>query len=391
MNFDNITIDRLRAAGSLKWTAFPDCIGMFVAEMDFGVAPAVRDVLARFSSLPGIGYRSAADSRALAEAASAWISSISGFSPSPDAVHAVPDVVSSARFIIDALSSPGSPVILPTPAYMSFVQLIPAMGRPLIEVPCQRVEGRLELNIAGIRAGFEAGARVLILVNPSNPTGRVYSRAELEALAGVVAEFPGAIVLSDDIHAPFVLDGQYVPYASVSDAAASHTVMAIAASKGWNIPGLKCAQLVVTNPELAERLQPALGWAANMTSTIGSGAAVAAYTDGREWLADVVDYIRGNRDLLADAVERWPGVTMEHMEGTYIAWLDFSEAVREGRVGEPVATWLGEHAGVALTPGSSCGAGYEHFARAIIATPRPILRRAIDQIEAALSPVEMQR
>lgn len=384
MNFDQITIDQLRAAGSLKWSAHPDQIGMFVAEMDLGIAPAVRDVLTRFAGLPGIGYRSAADSRALAEATAAWISSICDFSPSPDAVHAVPDVVSSARFVIDALTTPGSPVILPTPAYMSFVELVPTMGRPLIEVPSVRVGGQLQLDLDGIRAGFEAGARMLILVNPSNPTGRVYSRAELQALAAVVGDFPEAGVFSDDIHSPFVLDGEYVPYASISEQTAAHTVMAIAASKGWNIPGLKCAQLVVPSPALAKRLEPSLGWAKSMTSTIGSAAAVAAYSDGREWMADVVDYVRGNRDLFAAAVERWPGVTMEHMEGTYIAWLDFAGAIEAGVVGEPVAEWLGANAGVAMTPGASCGAGYAAHARAILATPRPVLRQAIEQIDRAL-------
>ncbi|MEW6866028.1 aminotransferase class I/II-fold pyridoxal phosphate-dependent enzyme [Trueperella pyogenes] len=384
MNFDSITIDQLRAAGSLKWTTFPDQIGMFVAEMDLGLAPAVRDVLTGAANLPGIGYRSTADAQALAAATAAWLGAVSDFSPTSESIFAVPDVVSSARLAIDSLTTPASPVIVPTPAYMGFTQLIPAMGRDMIEVPSVRRHGRLELDLTGIRAGFEAGAEALILVNPANPTGRVFTRPELLALADVVADYPSAFVFADDIHAPFILDGEYVPYASVSSIAGSHTVMALAASKGWNIPGLKCAQLVVTNPDLVKRLQPALGWAASMTSTIGSAAAVAAYTDGRKWQAAVVDYIRDNRDLMMSAVERWPGVTMEYMEGTYIAWLDFSQAIDSGLVSQPVAKWLGKHAGVAMTPGALCGRGYENFVRAILATPRPILRQAIAQIEQAL-------
>lgn len=383
MNFDEITIDQLRASGSLKWSAFPDQIGMFVAEMDLGLAEPVRDVIHRFADSPGIGYRSDADREALQAATAQWLGSVSSFSPDPDSVYAVPDVVSSARFVIEALTTPDSPVLLPTPAYMGFTHLIPAMGREMIEVPCHS-GGRYELDLEGIRAGFAAGAEALLLVNPANPTGRVYTRAELEALSQVVAKFPQAIVFADDIHAPFVLDGDYVPYASVNDAAARHTVMAVAASKGWNIPGLKCAQLIITNPDLVARLGAHLDWAAATTSTLGAAATIAAYREGGPWQEEVLSYLRGNRDLMEAAVARWPGVEMPHMEGTYIGWLDFTGAVEAGIVTRPVDVWLQEHAGVATTPGSSCGAGYDNFVRVILATPRPVLEQAIAGIETAL-------
>ncbi len=383
MNFDDLTLDQLREAGTLKWAAFPDQIGMFVAEMDLGIADPIKKVLRDYADSPGIGYRSQDAKRALQDATASWLAENTAWAPNAEQVYAVPDVVSSARIVIDQLTTPGSPVVLPTPAYMGFTALVPEMGRTMIEVPSPIVDGRYELDLDGIHAAFEQGAEMLLLVNPANPAGRVYTRDELTALSHVMAEFPDAYVFSDDIHAPLVLDGEHIPYASVNETAASHTVTAVAASKGWSIPGLKCAQLVISNPDHVERLEPYLGWAASTTSTVGASAAIAAYNEGGEWLAEVLDYLRANRDLFAHAVERWPGVWAPHIEGTYIGWLDFTKAIEAGIVTAPVADWIRENAGVALTPGASCGRGYENFARIILATPRSVLQQAINQIDAA--------
>ncbi|VEI14012.1 MalY/PatB family protein [Trueperella bialowiezensis] len=392
MNFDDITIDQLRSSGNLKWAGSPDSIGMFVAEMDLGLAEPIRRVLRQYADSPGIGYRSASAKRDLQEATAGWLAKNTAWAPRPEQVRAVPDVVSSARVVLDQLTTPGSPAILPTPAYMGFTSLIPAMGREMIEVPCVLEGGRYRLDLDGIRAGFERGAQALMLVNPANPTGRVYTREELRELSEVVAEFPDAIVFSDDIHAPLVLEGEHIPYASVSEVAASHTVTAVAASKGWSIPGLKCAQLVISNPDHVRRLEPYLGWADSITSTVGAAAAVAAYTEGEAWRAALLDYLRGNRDLFAAAVAGWPGVWAPHIEGTYIGWLDFTDALEAGALadrggsvgGKQIAEWLAEHTGVVLTPGAACGKGYEAFARIILATPRPILEDALGRMTAAL-------
>lgn len=383
MNFDEMTLDHLRDSGTLKWAAFPDDIGMFVAEMDLGIAEPIKKVLRDYADSPGIGYRSDAAKRALQEATATWLADNTAWAPRSEQVFAIPDVVSAARVVIDQLTTSGSPVVLPTPAYMGFTALVPAMGREMIEVPSRLVDGRYELDLEGIRAGFERGAQMLLLVNPANPAGRVYTREELEALAEVVDQFPDAHVFSDDIHAPFVLEGEHVPYASVNDVAASHTVTAVAASKGWSIPGLKCAQLVLSNPEHEAQLEPYLGWAASITSTLGASATIAAYNDGGQWRAEILDYLRGNRDLFEQAVERWPGVWAPHIEGTYIGWLDFTEAADSGIVTSPAAQWIQDNCGVALTPGLACGEGYENYARIILATPRPILEQAIAQIDEA--------
>jgi cysteine-S-conjugate beta-lyase len=172
-----------------------------------------------------------------------------------------------------------------------------------------------------------------------------------------------------------------VPYAALGEVPAGHAVTATSASKAWNLPGLKCAQLVLSNDADADLWARAGLHAEHGASTLGVVANTAAYTGGAEWLDDVLAYLDGNRRLLAELVaEHLPGVRYTPPEGTYLAWLDF----RKLGLPEPGAFFL-EHAGVALTDGSLCGAAGEQFARLTIATPRPVLVRTVEQMGAALA------
>lgn len=222
---------------------------------------------------------------------------------------------------------------------------------------------------------------MLVLCNPHNPLGTVATRDELLAIADVVSD-AGGRVFSDEIHAPLVYaPSTHVPYASVSDAATAHTVTATSASKAWNLAGFKCAQLIFSNDETRAAWETDGGWAGHGTATVGAVAQIAAYTDGAEWLAEVTDYLDGNRMLLAELVgEHLPEVRMTVPEGTYIALLDFRATGLTGDLGE----WFREHAGVAMTDGAACGEAAIGYTRFVFATPRPILREAILRIAAAL-------
>lgn len=386
MNFDAIGYDQLRNRRSNKWGLHPDCIGMFVAEMDFGIAPAIRDVLTEFANGTGIGYLPEAGKRDIREAAAGWVSRHGGWSVGPEQVIIFPDVITAARVAIQDLTEPGSAVVVPTPTYMAFLQVFEADGREVIQVPSAIVDGRYELDLAGIERAFADGAGSLILVNPWNPTGRVLTRPELAALDAVMAKFPQARVISDDIHAPLALEAEWIPYASISANAARQSITTIAASKGWNIPGLKSAQMIVSNPQDLPRLEAARVRYEKATGSLGCSASVAAYNDSADWIAEVSTYIRGNLDLVTEWAEQTPGVTMLRPDGTYIAWLDFSGARESGVIPaqEPIDQWIRDNAKVALTAGGASGRGFENFARMITATPRPVLRDALDAIGEAL-------
>ena len=245
---NDITVADLRRRGGLKWTyAGPDVLGAFVAEMDFGTAPAVEDALREVITRRDYGYLTPLAARQMAEACAAWLADGSGWAVDPDWIRPLPDVIKGLEAAISLFSRPDSPVILPTPAYMPFLTVPPLLGRKIIQVPMITVDGRAVLDLDSIDAAFRAGGHLLILCNPCNPMGRVYAQAELAGV-GEVVERHGGRVFADEIHAPLVYPGrQHIPYASLSEVTAGHTLTATSASKGWNLPGLKCAQLILSN------------------------------------------------------------------------------------------------------------------------------------------------
>lgn len=379
--FDSIGMDRLREIGSLKWTMFPGKIGAFVAEMDFGCAPAIAKALHESVDDGLFGYLPPAVSEAMSEACAAWQKSRYGWDVPAARVHPLPDVIKGLEVAIEQFSAPGSKIVLPTPAYMPFLSVPPTLGREIIQVPMLVRDGRYEFDLDGLDRAFHDGGGLLILCNPYNPLGRVFSREELLAVSEVV-ERNGARVFSDEIHAPLVYPGgQHVPYASVSEVAASHTITSTSASKAWNLPGLKCAQIIISNDADAEVWERIGFMASHGASNPGVIANTAAYSAGADWLAGTVDYLDGNRRLLGDLLaEHLPEIGYTAPEGTYIAWLD----ARALELEVPPADFFRERAGVAMTDGSSCGEAGVGFMRFIFATPRPIIEQAVRQMADAV-------
>lgn len=381
-DFDALAEEDLRRAGSLKWTMFPDMIGAFVAEMDFGVAPAVKDAVNEAFERGLTGYLPSWLADELARATAARYSDSYGWAVPPEHVHPVPDVIAAFEFAITQFTSPGAAVIVPTPAYMPFLMVPQMHGRRVIEVPSIEIDGRWQIDYDAVTAAFADGGELFVLCNPHNPLGTVSTRAELERVADTVAA-AGGRVFSDEIHAPLVYaPARHIPYASISETAAGHTITAASASKAWNLAGLKCAQIILSNDADADLWESAGGWVGHGTSTIGVVANIAAYESGGAWLDDVVEYLDGNRRLLAELVAEYlPDVRVTAPEGTYIAMLDFRRIGLSGDLG----TWFRENAGVAMTDGAACGVAAIGFTRFVFAMPRPLMREAIMRIAAALA------
>ncbi|MGO1508677.1 MAG: MalY/PatB family protein [Microbacterium sp.] len=379
--FDEITETDLRAAGSVKWTMFPDTIGAFVAEMDFGLAPAITEAISGSLEAGLTGYLPQHLATALQEETARRYTEHHGWHLTGDQVRLVPDVIAAFEFAIETFTAPGAAIIVPTPAYMPFLSVPPRLGRRVIEVPSIQSEGRWAMDLDAVAAAFADGAELLVLCNPHNPLGTVATRDELARITETVAD-AGGRVFSDEIHAPLVYaPATHIPYASVSPAAAAHTVTAASASKAWNLAGLKCAQIIFSNAESLERWEADDGWIGHGTSTTGAVANLAAYTSGGAWLDEVTAYLDENRRLLAELVAELPGVHVSMPEGTYIALLDFRETGLTSDLGE----WFREHAGVAMTDGAACGEAAIGFTRFVFATPRPVLREAVERIGRALA------
>jgi cystathionine beta-lyase len=378
-NTDRITADELRARGSQKWAkAGPGVIGAFVAEMDFGAAPPVEAALLDVIRRADFGYLSDRILAEMAAACAAWQRDRYGWAVDPGRIYPLPDVITGLMAAITVFSRPGSPVILPTPAYMPFLTVPAALGREIIQVPMAADGGRYVLDLDGIDAAFKRGGHLLVLCNPCNPVGRVYDATELAGVTAVVAA-NGGRVFADEIHAPLIYPGRtHLPYAAQSEVAAGHAVTGTAASKGWNLPGLKCAQLLLSNDRDAAVWAERGSTFEHGTSTPGVQATTAAYTGGGRWLDDVVAYLAG---LLAGQL---PEVGGPPPEGTYLAWLDCRALFADRGITTSPADFFLAEARVMLTDGLACGTAGSGHVRLNFATPRPILGEIIRRMAAAV-------
>ena len=383
---DRTTEDELRGRGSHKWSkGGPGVIGAFVAEMDFGVAPPIEAELLDVIRRADFGYISQQAVTEMAAACAAWQRDRYGWDVDPERVRPLPDVITGLAAAITLFSRPGSPVILPTPAYMPFLTVPGGLGREVIQVPMATDGGgRPALDLDGIDAAFKRGGHLLILCNPCNPVGRVYGRDELTGVAEVV-EANGGRVFADEIHAPLIYPGvTHIPYASLGAVTAGHTLTGTAASKGWNLPGLKCAQLLLTNDKDAATWSERGPAFEHSTSTPGVRASTAAYRDGGPWLDDVVAYLDASRILLGELLaEHLPDVSYHPPEGTYLAWLDCRTLAAERGMGVSPAEFFLAKARVMLTDGAACGDAGRGHVRLNFATPRPILAEIVRRLADA--------
>lgn len=367
---------------TLKWRAVgPDVLPAWVAEMDVDTAPAVRAALHEAVDRGTTGYPLPEHLTGLPEAAAGWFARAHGWTVDPGRVRLTLDVLHGVTAALTVLDPGGGPVVLPTPAYPPFFPVVRATGRPVVEVAHTRraTPGgtRYALDLGAIDAALGAGARTVLLCSPHNPTGTAYPPADLAALAEVVDRH-GARVVADEVHAPLTRPGRrHLPYAAV---APHHTATVTSASKGWQLPGLKCAQVVLTADgddgrwdalPLHERCSAApLGVAANR----------AAYTAATGWLDELRGELDAQRRLLERLLAaRLPELVPAEGDATYLTWLDCTAT----GLADPAAFFLDE-AGVALGDGAGFGAAGRGHVRLNHATTPAVLEAVVDRMAAAL-------
>lgn len=346
--------------------------------MDYGLAPSISAALHDAVDRGDTAYFYPDIERRAANAATDyWLDELE-WRVEADRVFPVPDVVEGIRRAITHLTEPDSPVVLHTPVYFPFFSMIERAHRELVELPSIRDDdGRYRLDLDGLDRAFEKGAGSIVLCNPWNPIGKSFSVEELGEVVAI-ADSHDARIISDEIHAPLSYEGtKHTPVASL----APETVVTVtSASKAWNLPGLKCGQIVLTNDGDAAR------WASYYTpdkvgvGTFGLIANAAAYEGGRSWLREVMTTLSGNRELLGELIHSLlPNVGYVEPDATYLAWLDFTS-----HGADDPAAHLVEKAGVALTGGGPFGAGGAGHARLNFATYPHILREVIERIAGAL-------
>jgi cystathionine beta-lyase len=380
--FDQLTPERLRQRRTIKWNLFgPDVLPLWVAEMDYPTAPAVLEGIRSWVANEEFGYAPVGEDD-LPTATADWCRRRYDWLVSPDWVRVVPDVVKGMETVINFLTRPESPVVLPVPAYMPFFDILHVTGRQRMEIPMsQQDSGRYVMDLEALEAAFAGGAGSLILCNPNNPLGTAFHAEELRAIVEIAARYD-ARVIADEIHAPLVYRRSHIAAASVSDTAAETVVTLVSASKGWNLPGLMCAQVILSNPRDVHEWDRINKVHTMGASTVGIRANIAAYNDGAGWLDELLVYLQANRDHLAATLpELSPGVKINTPEATYMSWVDF----RALNLPTEPAEHLLSKAKVALNPGIPFGATVgSGFARLNFATTRAILDQAINAIAAAL-------
>ena len=371
----------LRARRTNKWHKFaPDVLPAWVADMDFGVAPAVAEAMARLARNQEYGY--AAREGALQAAFARRMRRRFGWEVDAECAHPIGDLVQASFSSVMAFSEPGDAVLLQLPSYPPFMAAIKDTGRRLIANHMRDDGTRWELDLDAYERAPDARARVLIFCHPQNPTGRAFGRAELEQVAAFAIRHD-LIVVSDEIHADIVYPGNtHIPLASLSPEIAARTITITSATKSFNIPALRCAVMHFGTPALKERFFARMPMRLlGSPGVTGVDATVAAWDDGQAWLDEILGYLQGNRDWLAETLAReMPGVALRLPEATYLAWLDCSALKLSG----PAGQFFLDRARVGLNAGETFGERYAAFARLNFATPRPVLQEIVGRMAEAV-------
>ncbi len=376
----DLTDEEARRALVLKWgLAASDEIPAWVAEMDYALAPPITEALTEAVALGMTGYPPLETGGELGKAYAGFADRHYGQDVDPGQVLPVVDVSAGVRFALDVLSDP-APMVMPGPAYPPQLDVAQVTGRERVDLLLDPDADRAEIDLARLDRLLADGARTLLLTQPHNPWGRVFTRAELEGVRDVVVRH-GARVISDEIHAPLVLPGaEHVSYLSI-EGTADHAVAVVSSSKAFNTAGLRCAQIVTTDPDTRDRLVAAPMVRNDSWSTLGVVAAVAAYTHGDPWLEALVQRLDEQRTLLTSLLaEHLPAARMRPLEATYLVWLDLRAYGHDD-----AARLIRERGRVWLFDGSDYQAGLAGHVRLNIATSSERLTEIVHRTATALA------
>jgi cysteine-S-conjugate beta-lyase len=375
---DALTAVALGDKRGAKWADIPtDVLPAWIADSDLPMAEPVVAAIRAAIDRGDLGYPS--EDQGPAEAWAVWCSRRHGWTP--DVRYASPhgNVVAALSACIDVLTAPGEPVVVPVPAYPPFRLAVADLGRRPVEVSLTLESGhRPTLDLEAIGDALRAGARMVLLCSPHNPTGRCWSGPELEALAEVVLANDGWLI-SDEVFADITLPGAvHIPTASLAPEVSARTVTLTAASKAFATAGLKYALAVSPDETLHQRMLRRRHTRGATPGILGALAAEAAWLDGDAWLDAALEYLAARRAQVVAAMPRLPEVGCSPPEATYLAWLDLR---RTPFASDPAAALL-TRARVQLSDGAPFGA--PGFTRLNFALPRPVLGEVLDRVAAAL-------
>jgi len=370
MKYDFDKLISRRGTNSYKWDSAKseDVLPMWVADMDFHTAPAIVDALRSRVEHGIFGYTRVPDS--YYEAVTDWFSRRHGWKIDREWMIYTSGVVPAVSAVIKALTTPGDKVLVQTPVYNCFFSSIRNNGCEIVSSPLLKTDDTYRMDFDDLeRKAADEKVKVMLLCNPHNPVGRVWTREELTRVGEICLRY-GVTVVSDEIHGELVFPGHvYLPFASLSDEFLRHSVTCISPSKAFNIAGLQIANIVCANEVMRRMIDKAIN--INEVCDVnpfGVIATIAAYNDGEEWLNQLLDYLYGNYSCMQDFCrEHLPDFPITRLEGTYLVWMDCRAL---GITSEVLEQRLIDDAGLWLNAGTMYGEEGEGFVRWNVACPQ---------------------
>lgn len=371
--------DLLRSSrSSLKWTRYPEgVLPLFVAEMDYPVSESIRQAIVERVAASDLGYIDSAGP--LADAFAQFAARRWQWQLDAAAVRIATDVSAGIVEVLRYGVAAGSPVVVTSPVYPPFFELVEEARLPLVDIPLLESSAGWSLDLDRIEDAFIAGAKAMLLCNPHNPLGLPHDHAVLSELAMIAARYD-VLIISDEVHAPLTYRGAvFTPFTAVATDAGARSITVTSASKGWNLAGMKCAVMVPSDARTLALLDGLPQEVASRASILGLHANVAAYND-EEWLDATIGKIMHNDTLLAGLMRRrLPIVHYRRPSATYLGWLDF----RDLGLGPDPAERVLQDARVALNSGPTFGAAGRGFARINFACSPSVLEEAVERMADA--------
>ena len=381
---DRTEVPTLKFDGDMMQSIFGerDLWPSWVADMDFAASDQIQQALMQRVEHGVYGYEPSGDR--LPAAVAAWYRNRHRWSFDPDHIVFTPRTLASITALITLFSDEGDGVIVQPPVFYDFKMLISANRRRLVKNPLVLEQDRYRMDLDQLdKIAAQPGNRLLILCNPHNPLGRVWSRDDLSRLARICQE-NDIFVIADEIHGDITYRENYVPMASVSEDAARNCATCISPVKSFNLAGVANSMIVIDDKDRRERCQNWFGrLEVNKNNVFATAAMLAAYQQGEAWLDQVIDYLRGNIDTLRDFLrQRVPSVKLIEPQGSYLVWLDFTAL---GLDAKQLERFLVREARMAVNPGHWFGREGAGFARINIACPRSVLIEALENLARAVA------
>jgi cystathionine beta-lyase len=377
MDFDfDEPVDR-RGTHSLKWDKYKgqDIVPLWVADMDFRVAPAISMALHAHVDHGIFGYTVVPDE--LIESVVERMAGQYHWGISPEWIVWLPGLVTGINVACRAVGDTGDAVLTTVPIYPPFLSAPGFSSRELFTVHMVEKDDRWQFDFDLLERAITPRTRLLLLCSPHNPCGRVFTRDELALLAEICVRHD-LIICSDEIHCELVLDADtpHIPTAALSPEVAQRTITLMAPSKTFNIPGLGCSFAVISDKTLRAQFTKAMQGIVPHVNALGYTAALAAYRDSAQWHLALLDYLRKNRDIVERFIGMTPGISMHHVEATYLAWID----TRETGMKNPAEAF--ENAGVGLSDGKDFGS--KGFIRLNFGCRQALLEEALQRMRRVI-------